>query len=413
VPDNWSVTKEDATHSVSVSETTVETAEFRKGGPTLAGSYAFEEFLAATRDGNFERNQIKLRFGDAALEAILALVRERLARLKTREAAAPPPEPGRIDACAVCSSLADKVTADLTKAEKLPLAADALVKLRPQSGSTTFGDLRRCPGCGTYYVYTYSYQSELFTEGQEDASLERLTPLDALVHLKKYSAEERRAYAERYDAAMRNLRGILAKRRSRFLAYAARAIAQDHMRRREWSEAARMVSDRRREVRVGLAHVVRELDPHDKAAMAIFPAFLKLLADQGIEWQMMWELEDLARRGLDPVRAIPLIIQNAGSYWTWNMLGPWVERLSRSRKRGVPDIPLDACIPRLVAAVKTHDAHKSGARAGIFAVLALMARKPARARRIRKELESRKAASGELGQRLMTLLAGHGKQTWY
>ena len=83
-------------------------------------------------------------------------------------------------ACSVCSQLADRETAYQKFGWEendtyLPAASDALVIVRDfKPYSSRKLQLRRCPECGTYYLYSSDY--EYLVNGSEDEeTLERLT----------------------------------------------------------------------------------------------------------------------------------------------------------------------------------------------------------------------------------------------
>ncbi len=91
--------------------------------------------------------------------------------------------------CSICSHLADRETAYQKygweeQNTHLPAAADALVVVRDfRPYSSRKLQLRRCPGCGAYYLYSSDY--EYLVNGTEDEELlERLTAEQAVSYLK-------------------------------------------------------------------------------------------------------------------------------------------------------------------------------------------------------------------------------------
>ncbi len=70
-------------------------------------------------------------------------------------------------ACTICGELPARVDADLEADESLPAAASTLEAIAD-------GNLRRCPACGAYFLYTYDYEYGAMGDGWETATLERV-----------------------------------------------------------------------------------------------------------------------------------------------------------------------------------------------------------------------------------------------
>jgi hypothetical protein len=90
--------------------------------------------------------------------------------------------------CAICSQLADHEYAFQKggrpdEATYLPAASNRLELVRDfKPGSSRARQLKRCPECGTYYLYTSDY--EFLVNGTEDEDyLDRLTDDEAAQHL--------------------------------------------------------------------------------------------------------------------------------------------------------------------------------------------------------------------------------------
>jgi hypothetical protein len=152
----------------------------------------------------------------------------------------PVPAPGNIippTECEICRHLDDVETSFYKygwddQTEVLPPEAARLVPAQAITGSDTERHhVKRCPICGTFYRYDFSY--EYLVNGSEDSeTLERLTPTQARDFLGE----------TKYNDLMAALPAYLQAAEPRTRGYAAKCLVYQHLERREFTRAAAYLS---------------------------------------------------------------------------------------------------------------------------------------------------------------------------
>lgn len=167
-PASWSVDRNGARHTLTVSATGVSTSEIGKQGPTFAGSYGLSEILEGKRAAEWRE-----RFGAEIYEAALGAIREILAAWR------PPEVTETRETCTVCSTLPGEIYADLRAGASLPQTGFV------EAAKLFSGAVLRCPRCATYYRFRNEYEfghedTDTLTRLTVDQAIEAIAPMNHL-----------------------------------------------------------------------------------------------------------------------------------------------------------------------------------------------------------------------------------------
>jgi hypothetical protein len=390
----WEHSDEHETTHVRVDEQGVHFDVFETNGPHFAGGCSLEEFVPGR-----EHYQRALRlFGQAtaqeiALEACCAL--EAVRRKENAPRSTTP-----IATCAVCAPVGGRAHADMRAGQTLP-AYDQLEPIRPQKGVVFANELRRCPSCGCVFAYEYEYDYSP-NGSDEDATLLRLTPAEAIRALASWAPEEKARSESAFMAAQSELETLLDD--ARLGPWAARGLAQGRLGARDVEGVLRLISDARPPIRHGAVEALSWLDPADPALAPILPVCVKLLSDKQAAFAARRALEELRVNPkaffIDAVDALTSAEDGAQAGY---LLIDWCKAL-----KGAAPPQLDARVPALADALKRFDVKPLTSEysvEGVCAALRLAAAKDAA--RVLQELD-RADARGRYALKLRKRLGRTG-----
>ena len=181
-----------------------------------------------------------------------------------------------ISECEICKHLEDEDTSFVKygHAEEtltLPAEAARLVRLKDsQVSDTDRREFERCPVCGTFYLYKFTY--EYLTNGSEDEEeLTRATPTEAKRFL---SDEEYRALIESMAIQLQH-----ASERTRF--FAAKSLVSHHLEHQDMTAISQYLRHRDVEVVKGALVFLAQFVKDRYALEGAFRELQEILAELG------------------------------------------------------------------------------------------------------------------------------------